>query len=117
MDNSQNGYSSVGKTGKLRKMKDPEKPFGCTICNTAFTQLELLGKHVETLHSSKQSKNSKVQSTLEYPISMGVRLLIFPKFSTQHALIPYHTFINFMKKFQPKCLFHIVCFFCIIFFP
>ena len=48
---------------------------------------------------------------------MGVRLLIFPKFSTQHALIPYHTFINFMKKFQPIRLFHIVWFSYSIFFP
>ena len=55
--------------------------------------------------------------TLEYPISVGVRLLIFQKFSTQHALIPYHTFINFMKKFQPIRLFHIVWFSYSIFFP
>ena len=48
---------------------------------------------------------------------MGVRLLIFPKFSTQHALIPYHTFINFMKKLQPIRLFHIVCFSYSIFLP
>ena len=41
---------------------------------------------------------------------MGVRLLIFPKFSTQHALITYHTFINFNTNFQPICLFHNVCF-------
>ena len=54
--------------------------------------------------------------TLEYPISVGVRLLIFPKFSTQHALIPYHTFINFIKNFQPIRLFHIVCFSYSIFF-
>ena len=32
--------------------------------------------------------------TLDYQISMGVHLLIFFRFSTQHALIPYHTFIN-----------------------
>ena len=32
--------------------------------------------------------------TLDYLISVGVCLLIFPRFSTQHALIPYHTFIN-----------------------
>ena len=62
-----------------------------------------------------------LKTTLEYPISMGVRLLIFPKFSTQHALIPYHTFINFIKNLQPIRLFHIECFsytifFC-IFFP
>ena len=54
--------------------------------------------------------------TLEYPISVGVCLLIFPKFSTQHALIPYHTFINFMKNFQPIRLIHIVCFSYSIFF-
>ena len=54
--------------------------------------------------------------TLEYPISIGVRLLIFPKFSTQHALIPYHTFINFNINFQPIRLFHTVCFSYSIFF-
>ena len=48
--------------------------------------------------------------TLEYPISVGVCLLIFPKFSTQHTLIPYHTFINFNINFQPIRLFHTVCF-------
>ena len=32
--------------------------------------------------------------TLDYLISVGVCLSIFPRFSTQHALIPYHTFIN-----------------------
>ena len=32
--------------------------------------------------------------TLVYQISVGVRLLIFPTFSTQHALIPYHTFMS-----------------------
>ena len=41
----------------------------------------------------------------------GGTLINFPKFSTKHALIPYHTFINFMKKF------HIVCFSYSIFFP
>ena len=32
--------------------------------------------------------------TLDCLISVEVCLLIFPRFSTQHALIPYHTFIN-----------------------
>ena len=31
---------------------------------------------------------------------MGVCLLIFEKNSTQHVLIPYHTFNNFGKLFQ-----------------
>ena len=48
--------------------------------------------------------------TLDYPISVGVRLLIFPKFSTQHTFIPYHTFINFNINFQPIRLFHTVYF-------
>ena len=47
---------------------------------------------------------------------MGVCLLIFPKFSTQHALIPYHTFINFNINFQPIRLFHTVCFSYVTFF-
>ena len=38
--------------------------------------------------------------TLHYLINVGVRLLIFEQNSTQHVLIPYHTFINFWKLFQ-----------------
>ena len=38
--------------------------------------------------------------TLHYLINVGVRLLIFEQNSTQHVLIPYHTFINFGKLFQ-----------------
>ena len=38
--------------------------------------------------------------TLHYLINVGVRLLIFKQNSTQHVLIPYHTFINFWKLFQ-----------------
>ena len=34
-------------------------------------------------------------STLVYQISVGVRLLIYPRFSTQHALVPYYTCITF----------------------
>ena len=41
-------------------MKSPEKPFGCTICKTAFTHLELLGKHVKACHLNNQSKLRKV---------------------------------------------------------
>ena len=36
----------------------------------------------------------KDPSTLHYLINVGVRLLIFEQNSTQHVLIPYHTFIT-----------------------
>ena len=66
------------------------------------------------------SSYSLLSITLEYLISVGVRLLIFMIFSTQYALIPYHTFINFMINFQPIRLFHTVCFpftYFLLFFP
>ena len=39
---------------------------------------------------------------------MGVRLLIFTNFSTQHALIPYHTFIDFKANIHPIRLFYTI---------
>ena len=38
---------------------------------------------------------------------MEACLLIFPKFSIQHILIPHHTFINFIKK-SNQCTYSIL---------
>ena len=48
-----------------------------------------------------------VLCTLHYLINVGVRLSIFHKNFTLYALIPYHTFINFMKTCLPVLLIHI----------
>ena len=47
-------------------------------------------------------------STLEYLINVGVRLLIFWQISSHYALIPYPTFIDFIKKVHPVSLFYIL---------
>ena len=46
--------------------------------------------------------------TLEYLINVGVRLLIFWQISSHYALIPYPTFIDFIKKVHPVSLFYIL---------
>ena len=43
-------------------MANPNKPFGCTICDKAFTQLKFLGNHVKKSHSNKKPKSTKIQS-------------------------------------------------------
>ena len=50
---------------------------------------------VRVTHMSNEGSN-----TPHYLINVRVRLLIFEQNSTQHVLIPYHTFINFGKLFQ-----------------
>ena len=50
-------------------MANPNKPFGCTICDKAFTQLKLLGNHVKKSHSNKKSKITKAQSQSEGDVS------------------------------------------------
>ena len=45
------------------------------------------------------------QSTLEYLIDVGVRLLNFWQSSSQYVLIPYPTFINFTDNVHPIRLF------------
>ena len=52
-----------------------------------------------TITQSSFESKAKI-TTLHYIINVGVRLLIFEQNSTQHVLIPYHTFINFGKIFQ-----------------
>ena len=47
-------------------------------------------------------------STLEYLINVGVRLLIFWQISSHYALIPYPTFIDFIKKVHQVPLFYIL---------
>ena len=47
-----------------------------------------------------------VPTTLDSLLSVGVCLLIFWKNSTQYALIPYHTFINFTQTILPIQLFY-----------
>ena len=47
-------------------------------------------------------------STLEYLINVGVRLLIFWQISSHYVLIPYPTFIDFIKKVHPVSLFYIL---------
>ena len=46
--------------------------------------------------------------TLEYLINVGVRLLIFWQISSHYALIPYPTFIDFIKKVHQVPLFYIL---------
>ena len=55
--------------------------------------------HYESYENNFLS-HSYLICTLHYLINVGVRLLIFEQNSTQHVLIPYHTFINFGKLFQ-----------------